>query len=604
MKSSYFLFTILFLFISEKIIAASDTLLVKVGNSGITVTEFQERFELMPQIISTDNQNIADKKNNLIQSLIAEKLWALEAEELKLDTSEIMKYTFSIIEKMFVRDALYKIEIADKIKNSPEEIEEGLKRFSAMLKVDVIQSNDSAQIFRIYSLLEAGIAFDSAKYFSQVNLPPLQIKFGEFKEQVEDMLYKLKPGSFSQPVKSSSGWMIFKLINKETLNSHSRKEALKTVNEVLNQRKLEKHYSSFHEKFFKGRIVETDAYLFELVSKKISRILQLKKMADSIPDSENVYLDAADILKMENEMGSDTLSMTFVYFEKQPVTVKQFLRDFIFNGFYSEKVNSNIISAKLNLRVKNFIEQELLAREAYRRGLQNLPEVRRSIRMWHENYLAKILKNMLLDSVAVTDDEVITYQKKGGELLEEVNILEILTDSLEVVESIFKELNKGADFRLLAAQHTKRTWTKSQGGEFGFFPVTMYGELGKIASSLKINDIYGPVKLNEGYSIIKLIDRRQHRSDSLLALKKTPEEVRKILFYEKSAKFFIDYTVKLANKFGISINEPLLNALKVSDYQMLVFRQMGFGGQLTAVPMVLPFNEWYLPWKESKKPTP
>ena len=137
-----------------------------------------------------------------------------------------------------------------------------------------------------------------------------------------------------------------------------------------------------------------------------------------------------DLLSIEQEFGADTLKMKFIKLDDSPISIKQFLREFIFDGFYSANVRPNVIAAKLNSRVKTFIEQELLAREGYKRGLQNLPEVKSSISMWKDNYLAKILKNMLLDSVKVSDEEVYDfYRNNKGEnnsSMTEVNIFEIL----------------------------------------------------------------------------------------------------------------------------------------------------------------------------------
>jgi parvulin-like peptidyl-prolyl isomerase len=172
------------------------------------------------------------------------------------------------------------------------------------------------------------------------------------------------------------------------------------------------------------------------------------------------------------------------------------------------------------------------------------------------------------------------------------------------VESVIRELEKGADFRKLASLHTKRTWTKNNGGEFGFFPVTMYGDIGTIAAQMNIGEIYGPIKLSEGYSVFKLIDKRENSIDTIMSFDESKENIRKNLAYKKLSDFFIDYTVKLANKYGVSINEQLLKAISVSDLSMFAYRYMGFGGRINAVPMALPFTEWFLPWKENKKLVP
>lgn len=599
----YFLFLV-----AANAAAGQDSLLVKIGLSGITVQEFEQRFEFIPQIISGAKRSFDKKKSDLLHSLIAEKLWAREAENLRVDTTDYMRITYKVIEKMYVRDALYRIEISDKVSVSGEESTEGLRRFYYNLNLDVIHSKDSSLAFRIYKMLGGGVSFDSAKSISNTDYYLVQFKYGELEESIEDILFNLNEGEFTYPIKSSAGWLIFKLHNKELASFSSQDQAIMNVQKIIQQRKTDRYYNEFYRKFFVGKKVETDAILFWSLADKISRQLSQKKITSSISDSDNVYLDVNDLLIIESELESDTLNMPFVKFENDPTTVKEFLREFIFEGFYSASTSPSIIAAKLNARVKSFIENELLAREGYKRGLQNLPDVKSSTSMWRDNYLARILKNMLYDSVKVTEQEVEEYYQNNDLLNDssnvEVNILEILTDSLEVIESVIRELERGADFRQLASLHTKRIWTRSNGGEFGFFPITMYGDIGRIASQMNVGEIYGPIKLPEGYSIFKLIDKRIRERDSSLSIEETKDEMRKNLTLKKLKEFFIDYTVKLANKYGVEINEQMFASLQVQDMNMFVYRYMGFGGRITAVPMAIPFNEWYLPWKESKKQIP
>src|SRR3990172_6349651 len=469
MKFHHFNFFILFTLTSAGILASGDSLLVKIGSSGITTDEFQQRFELIPQVSADAKKDLEQKKSDLLYSLIAEKLWANEAEDLKLDTSDIMQITFKTIEKMFVRDALYKIEITDKIKITNEEKLEGLRRIYFNLDLEPLQFSDSLSAIRIYQLLKEGISFDSAKSITQSNLPAIQVKFGELRASVEDMLYNLNEVKFSVPIKSSSGWLIFNLLKKEPAFFEKRDQALMNVEEIIKQRKTDKYYDEFYGKFFGSRKVNADAALFWRITDKITSLLIEKKSSNSIPDSENIFL--------------------------------------------------------------------------------------------------------------------------------EVNDLEILTDSLEVIESVLSDLERGMDFRKLAIIHTKRAWTRNNGGEFGFFPITMYGDIGRIAAQMNVGDIYGPIKLPEGYSVFELIGKRESAIDTTLSFKESKEEIRKNLIYKKLSDFFIDYTLKLANKYGVTINEQILNTISVSDLNMFVYRYMGFGGRINAVPMALPFTEWVLPWK-------
>lgn len=606
----FFLNSLLFVvFAAFKIYSSSDSLLVKIGSKGITAEEFQQRFGLIPQVAGGIKRDIEQKKQDLLYSLIAEKLWAKNAEELKLDTTEVMHYTFSIIEKMFVRDALYKIEITDKIKITDEEKVDGLKKIYYNLQLDLIQFFDSSAAFESYNSLTKGeAAFDSLKTLFNPNMSHVSIKYGEFVKPIEDELYSLQENEISKPVKAKNGWIIFKVIKREYETISSRNQALMNVEEIIKKRKADKYYNEFFERFLKNKKIETDGKIFWSIVDKITELINEKKAENSAADGTIISFEANDFLKIENLLGADTLIMNFIFFDEKPVTTKEFLRELVFDGFSLDNFNQTFIAKKLNARVRLFIEHELLAREGYKRGLHNLPDVKSSISMWKDNYMAKLLKNFLLDSIKVSDEEVynhfINKNQMQNNAITEVNIIEILTDSLDVIDLVLRELEKGADIRMLASAHTKRTWTKNNGGEFGFFPVTMYGDLGRIAASMNIGELYGPIKLPEGYSIFKLIDKRESTFDSALTFQQVKEDLRKYLRYTKSVKFFIDYTVELANKYGVQINEQLFNSIEVMDMNLFVYRYLGFGGRISAVPLTLPFNEWYLPWKEKQKLIP
>ena len=55
---------------------------------------------------------------------------------------------------------------------------------------------------------------------------------------------------------------------------------------------------------------------------------------------------------------------------------------------------------------------------------------------------------------------------------------------------------------------------------------------------------------------------------------------------------YIDKTVSLAKKYGISVNSDVLNSIKVTNVEMMVYRILGFGGQITAVPFSQSFYKW------------
>ena len=219
--------------------------------------------------------------------------------------------------------------------------------------------------------------------------------------------------------------------------------------------------------------------------------------------------------------------------------------------------------------------------------------------MWRENYLEQMLKNKFIDSAKISDKEAYNYYLKYNKnevYPEEVNIIEVLTNSPDTVSQIMNELNKGVDIRELASKYSIRDWAKKNNGEFGYFPITSFGTIGKIASRMKIGEIYGPLKVQEGYSIFKLIGKRPSRVDTAQPFVKVKDEMKRYLAIKKEQNAINKFTVRLARKYGVDINLPVLEKIKVTNINMFGYRFLGFGGRITAAPLMAPDVDWVEPY--------
>jgi hypothetical protein len=292
--------------------------------------------------------------------------------------------------------------------------------------------------------------------------------------------------------------------------------------------------------------------------------------------------------------GEDSLKMDFLLFNDKPITLKYFIRTLAYDGFKALEMDMISMRALLDYNARKSIEQELLAREGYKRNLHITPEVQYQLQMWFDNYLFQILQNQFLDSLDISDEEVYDYfqtevKNKQNSVL--VNIVEILTDSLELVQHILNELKNGIDIRELAGKYTKREWTKDRNGEFGLSEADNYGEIGIIASQLEVGDIYGPLELPEGYSVFQLIDRRKN-TELPLSFEKIKNEYKNQLKYKKLRSKINEFTTQLALKYGLEINWDILNSIEVTNINSFGIRYLGFGGKITAVPLLAPNNNW------------
>lgn len=577
----------------------NDKPIAKVGNTIISSSEFLERYELTPVFRKENKSMTESNKLEFLYSLIAEKLWALEAYDLHIDTTNVIKFITDRLTKMFVRDALYQREIKDKVYISDKELIKGYNRYNTELEVNYIVDDKKEAIDKLFSLLKEGVPFDSVLYLrpeKSEQLNPQKIVFGQMDEAIEDSLYSLKLGAYTYPIYTPEGWYIFRLKNKNVnVLSSSEEDLANNVKKTLEARRELKIYRDYYDNFFKDKQVTANAFLLRSLTLKLSNIFSEKKKVFNLNDSDKVNLDVKDVIRIEREFGPDSLQIPLFVFNNGSESLKYFIDALSFDGFSSKKVDLKSIASVLDTKVRTEMEHELLANEGLKKGFDKLPEVQKDIEMWKTNYMAQALQSKFLDSLKISDSEVYDYYKKfyyDEYYPAQVNIVEVLTDNLETVKKVFEDLKNGEDIRKLARMYTQRKWTKDKDGEFGYFPVFMYGDIGKIAATMNIGEIYGPLKVPEGYSIFKLIGKKEPETKLAQPFEKVKDELRKELEYQKGHKAIMDFTAQLAKKFGISVDGNVLKGVSVTNINAFGFRYLGFGGRTTAVPIMMPNVDW------------
>ncbi len=602
MKSKILLlqFLISLSFTSINFAQAGNDVVASAGNNKITAQEFKARYELSPHLLNTNNEDSA--KYKFLYSLIAEKLWADEAKNLGIEGGELFEFLYSPLKDMFARDALFNKEVKSQVNVTPEDISNGIKKYNETLMVDVIGSKDSNVVYDIYYKMKSGIPLDSAITKSKGRLDAQnhdEIFLGKLiDEDLEDMLYSLKPGEYTYPVENPQGWFLFYLKTKmKTVTDKNSDEIRKEVEKIITNRRIKHAYENYFAKVFSGKTLTPDKDLFWNIARKFDALFLLKKK-EAIKVNRNpakYYLTEGDVYQIKNEFGADTLNMTFVKIEGRNVTVSDFLASLLLEDFSVENNDPRTVNLHLTNRVKTFMQQQLLTQVAYKEGVQNSPEVLEQLKMWKNSYLAQIYKNKFIDSIKVSDDDVYNYyleKTKNNQKVKEVNIIELFTDSLKIIDKVLNDLNEGKDFRTLAVKYTKRDWVKKRNGEFGPFPVTKFGEIGKIADKMNVGEIYGPLKIDGGYSLFKLVESKEAKDTLTKPFEQVKAQLQTELALKKYESKIKDATVKLADKYKIKINDKRLSQIPVSDINMFVHHIMGFGGKIAAVPFTSPFFEW------------
>lgn len=597
-KFSKILFTI---FCASTFVLAQkdESVVAQIGNDKITVKDFKLRIELSPYIPTSnkiDRHSEIDFKNDFLYSLLAEKLWAMEAERLGIVSSGKFQFYFKPLEDMFVRDALFKQEVEDKVKLSANDINAGIQKSQLKFKTKLISTNDSILIYNFYNQLSRQINFDSlSSTFNDIKSTDVEVSFGTLKdEEIEDSLYLLQIDGFTSPIKSEIGWVIFKIDNKIfTPFDLNDQKAVNDMKKVLRERRIEKRYQEYMEELLSGTEININSDPFLFIFNSIWNILKTKTVIhDSIT---NYSLTEQDFETAINSSTEAELNASLFQLDQNEISVKYFLSDLAFHGFNVNKIDSIVVLQKLNRRAKQFVEYQIITQEGYKRKLQLKPEVRSDLSLWQQNYLAQFYFNSMFDSMTVADNEL--YEYFSNEMIDStnsklVNLRLVTLTNLEDVSDIFEQMKEGDDFGDIIKRYGKTDSLANDEGETGLKPVLLLGDIGKIATNLEVDEIYGPIQRNNSYSIIQLIERRDEDDSVKLSFESIKDELRNSLRVQKLNAHMKTTTAALAEKYNVKINTELLDQIKVTEIPMFLHRFMGFGGRIAGVPILTPFSEW------------
>ncbi len=589
---------LLFITLSPFSFPQSGTSVARVGDDYISQDEFKYRFELSPHIFPEDETDIDSMKLDFLYSIIAEKLWSDEAENLGYTNNERFNFFFSPLKDMYVRDALFKQEVSSKVNVSPEDIINGIRKYSTTLDISVITSGDKNTIDSTYDLLSSGIEPDSLiPDMKNIYITRQKIIFGDLKdEDLENKLYSLLPGMITQPLLFDNSYAVFYLHDKE---SNETKKDIQDVNEevkkIIKNRRIERQYNIYLKNLLSGiTVIPADDLFYKFADAVLTALTEQKKqIEDEGGTPEKYYLDETAVYKIKERLGTETLKRTLFKIDNKEFSLSDFLAYFTLNDFTVYDLEKQKVYSELSRELKTFIRLSVITIEGYRQNLQNSSEVKSQLSMWRSNYLAQIYKNRFLDSVNVSDEDVYDYylkSLKSNSGIKQVKVLEFRTDSLVAFENIFDEMAKGRNFRDII-NHLNSKGTDEEMKETDFFPVTA-NEIGRIADKMKPGEVYGPLKRFNKYEVFQLIDKKETADSILKKFESVKDGIRQELIYKEMASKLTDNTKELLSKYNVEINPQVLHDIQTGSLNMFVHRYMGFGGRIAAVPYTSPIIEY------------
>jgi parvulin-like peptidyl-prolyl isomerase len=603
---------VLIIFINPYLPAQQDRVVAEVGPFKIYESEFRDRFDFSahPNLLQKRDEPAA--KEEFLHQLIAEKLLSLDARAKGYDTTNAFRKIMTPLSNMFLRDALYTKEIKDKTEYDPADINEGKVRIKKVLTLGFIFSDSKDEITYIFNKLKTGASFDSLLMGRREQKDnPKKITFGDMEKPVEDAVYSLREGQFTTPINSGGGYYILKLLSEDNNTDLKTQESVnEDVKKIVQTRAEYKRYLEYYRSYLSNFRVTADKEIFEDLIRIFVPAFNEKygkqnsvQVIPSEDKTQKYYLKGDEVYAALDKMDDKLRNKTFIKIKDDPVRPNFFLYQLSQDGFSVRDIGEMSIRSSLSAYIRKFIEDQLFTAEGYKEGLENTPAVKKDLGMWEDSYLSKLIKINMFDSIRVSEKQAYSVYKMNDwkeSMPPLVNIAEVLTDSLSVAETVLNKLSQGFSIQELAKRYTKRDSLRDRGGEFGYFDMTQHGEIGRIASQLNVGEVYGPLKTDEGYSIFKVIDKKEDSTSYTKSFDEVKDQLIAKITLAKFQKYVNNYNAQLAARYGVVIYDNVLSSIKDIYMNLVVARRMGFGGEIYAFPYTEEYTGWYDIWMKNK----
>lgn len=200
--------------------------------------------------------------------------------------------------------------------------------------------------------------------------------------------------------------------------------------------------------------------------------------------------------------------------------------DLEFLGGINPRIGAQLATPMGKKRIlNNLVEQELLYQEAVKKGINRDPEVRAKAELYRRVIVAQALVDKEIETAAKK------YYDANPNEFKKLRLSQILIryepdpkkikkvrgkkrphseqEALKLANKALEKINKGEDFAAVAKEVSEDVATKNRGGDMGpvakddpRFTARGYGPLVEKAFEMKVGEVAGPIKTENGYHLI------------------------------------------------------------------------------------------------------
>jgi len=402
----------------------AEKILARIGPKTITEGEFIRRAEYTIRPGYCKNDTYIHKKI-ILNSLIAEKLFALEAgEDNELTRNEEFQLFLQGRKEQAMRQWLYYKDFYNKVEVDSQEVYRTYDLSRCTYKIAYYTIKDTSILRTVEEKLTAGRTFE--EIFRDLGglqqIPEREVSWDRPEPDI------IKQAFFNRPLQKDevlgplqvekNFYLLVKVLGwreRVLLGGQQTRQRLQDVADGVQEFHAQQAYKQFVTRLMRGKTVRFNPTSFRKVvelmapfymksaedrEKAFNKRFWQQKDGEQIPTTQEAEFEAI-------------LGEPFLTIDGEVWTVEDFQRELAIHPlvFRKRKISRHEFAEQFKLAVADLIRDKFVTKEAYKRGLDRAPAVQQTVAMWKDYLLAQYAKNQLLVRLGKAEEFSRNYLK-------------------------------------------------------------------------------------------------------------------------------------------------------------------------------------------------
>ena len=522
----------------------------RVDSTSISAVEMRDFVVQMPQSLRLQGQGDPARKHYL-RSLLGKYLLLLEATERGLDTAQVVQTKVMQYWRQHLVDAYRQIALVPNVQVSEEEVRDhfadsGLDRKRQMAGILVEEDSTAKQI---YERLEAG--GDFAQLAAEYTIDERSASQGGVlgfidleqarRLQIPDELFRSLPnGQLSPILPMGTRYQIVRFLQDQPVPLEKKRQQIRNM---LYERK---------------RLEQERAEIASLIRK-----LDVQLVAEGL----ELLLDKAALhtrVRLTHLTDEEVGQPLFTYKGGQ-ISLGDYLNalwgDMRALSGWGVRDRAEVVDTAREL----VLTPVLLAEAAQRAGLEEMADGQQRWQEIRTEFMIKQLRQEeVVDQSEASLEEARDFYENNEDLFREPAqyiVVEVLVETEVEAVGLLRAIAQGATLGALAQKHTIRPGMKEEDGllHLGEYERLTLPRLFKAVKAADLDKITGPVHVEDGYSIFKVLNRQGGEVSPFFQVEK---KARALVRGEKREQLFEELIDDLLDKYKerIAVSDSALAA--------------------------------------------